>query len=84
MAHAIRHEAWLAPQPTSPRAKPLRPTPIAPSPDLTPDRRTTWQSPADRFRNQASGERRRRGANSGNSFSEEVVADLSKDPRHDD
>jgi hypothetical protein len=84
MAHAIRDEAWLSTQPPTPRAKALRPTVSAPTPELPPDRRPTLRPPSRPSGIQASRERpRRRETGLGECVAEEVVADLSNDPRRD-
>jgi hypothetical protein len=84
MAHAMRDQAWLPPQPLAPRAKALRPPVSAPTPELPPDRRPTFRPPSRPSGIQASRERPgRRETGLGECVAEEVVADLSNDPRHD-
>jgi hypothetical protein len=83
MAHAIRRDVARPGQSAPIRAKVLRPDP-APLSEQGPEKRPTWRPPARQSGIQASGTPPfRPRADSGVCLGEEVIADLSKDPRHD-
>jgi hypothetical protein len=84
MAHATRRDV-SRPLPTPARAKPLRPTLPSTDSEMRPERRQTWRPPRrESGIEEATVALYRRIADSGICLGEEVVADLSKDPRHDD
>ncbi len=83
MAHATRRDVPRPAQPAPIRAKALRTNP-GPVSEQRPEKRTTWRPPARQSGIQVSAESHYRPrADSGVCLEEEVLADLSKDPRHD-
>ena len=83
MAHATRRDVRRAAQPAPLRAKALRPDLVPPS-TPRPEGRPTWRPPARPSGIQVSADIPFRSrADSGICLGEEVVADLSKDPRHE-
>ena len=84
MTHATRREVPRPAPPAPPGAKPLhRTVPSAPS-AIRPERGTTWRPPRRESGTEEAARPYRPRADSGICAGEEVVADLSKDPRHDD
>jgi hypothetical protein len=84
MAHAIRHEVFDRKEAAAPRAKALRPAVSAHRSEGASDRHPTLPEMSRQSGIQRSWQGRRRPAPSlGACLAEEVVADLSKDPRHD-
>lgn len=83
MAHATRRDVPRPAQPALIRAKALRPDPAAVS-EQRPEKRPTWRPPARQSGIQVSADSHfRPRADSGVCLEEEVIADLSKDPRHE-
>lgn len=83
MAHATRRDVARTAQSAPIRAKALRPDPALVS-EQQPEKRTTWRPPARESGIQVSAPTPfRQRADSGVCLGEEVVADLSKDPRHE-
>jgi|HubBroStandDraft_6_1064221.scaffolds.fasta_scaffold139933_2 hypothetical protein len=84
MAHAIRHEGFDRKEAGAPRAKALRPAVSAHGSEGRSERRPTLPEMSRQSGIQRSRQGRRRLAPSlGACLAEEIVADLSKDPRHD-
>jgi hypothetical protein len=87
MAHATRRDVARPAHSAPIRAKVLRrdSAPLSEQgPEERPEKRTTWRPPARQSGIQASGTPAfRPRADSGVCLGEEVIADLSKDPRHD-
>src|SRR5277367_1968839 len=83
MAHAIRYEARHATVPDAPKAKALRQKASTQPPQPSLDPRTTRWPAGRRSGTQALGERPARRMQPAKVIEEEVVADLSKDPRHE-
>ena len=84
MANATRRDVPRPAQPARIRPKALRPPEPGPVSDLRPEKRTTWRPPARPSGIQVSAEPQfRPRADSGVCLGEEVIADLSKDPRHE-
>jgi hypothetical protein len=82
MAHATRRDVFRRGHPPLPRAKALRPDLAAA--DQQPEKRPTWRPPPRPSGIQVSADTPfRPRADSGVCLGEEVVADLSKDPRHE-
>jgi hypothetical protein len=83
MAHATRRNVARPAQSVPIRAKALRSEPALAS-EQRPEKRPTWRPPARQSGIQTSGAAPfRPRADSGVCLGEEVIADLSKDPRHD-
>jgi hypothetical protein len=83
MAHATSRDVARPAHSAPIRAKALRPD-SAPVSEQRPEKRATWRPPARQSGIQTSGTPAfRPRADSGVCLGEEVVADLSKDPRHD-
>jgi len=84
MADATRREGFGRPSPLPPRARTLRPTDPS-TPAARRDTRPTMRPPPRLSALEDSEVRPYRAkADSGICLGEEVVADLSKDPRHDE
>jgi hypothetical protein len=84
MAHAIRHEVFDRKEGAAPGAKALRPAVSAHGSEVSSDRCPTLPAMSRQSGIQRSRQGRRRSAPClGACLAEEVVADLSKDPRHD-
>ena len=84
MAHAIRHERFDRKEAGAPWAKALRPNVSAHGSEGPSDRHPTVPEMSRQSGIRRSPQARRRPAQGlGACIAEEVVADLSKDPRHD-
>ena len=84
MAHAIRHERFGRTEAAGPRAKALRPTVSAHASEVPSDKRPTLRPTSRQSGIQLPHERLGRPEPYlGACLAEEVIADHSKDPRHD-